>query len=77
LGRRLLWPGYAAGLVNVLLQAVMLLLALLSLAAGHDQAPLTVAQTTAPLGIFLLLVSSVLAVLEQIVIHYAEHGLPE
>jgi hypothetical protein len=77
LGRRLLWSGYATGLGNVLLQAVMLLLALLSLAAGHDQAPLIVAEVTTPLGVLLLLVASVLAVLERIVVHYAEHGLPE
>lgn len=77
IGRGVLWSGYAAGLVNVLLQAVMLLLALLSLAAGHDQAPLIIAEIMAPLGILLLLIAGMLAVLERQVIHYAEYGFPE
>jgi hypothetical protein len=72
----LLWSGYAAGLINVVLQAITVLLALLSLAAGRDQVPLIVAEITAPLGIFLLLVSGVLDGLERIAAHYTVHGRP-
>jgi hypothetical protein len=52
--------GMAVAWINVVLQAVTLLLALLSLAADHDQAPLIIAEITTPLGIFLLLVSGVI-----------------
>ena len=62
-GYVMLWTGSVAGLVNVLLQVVTLVLALLSLAASHDRVPLIVAEIMAPLGIFLLLVNGIVIIL--------------
>jgi hypothetical protein len=74
--QKLLRSGYAAGLVNIVLQAVTLLLALLSLAAGHDQAPLIVAEITAPFGIFLLFAGGMIAIALRIAAGYIERGGP-
>ena len=52
--------GYVLVFVDVVLQAVTLLLTLLSLAARRDQVPLIVPEIMASLGIVLLLVSGVL-----------------
>lgn len=52
--------GYIIGYSNILVQAVTLLLALLSLAAGHDEVPPIVPSITLPLSIFLLLLLGVI-----------------
>jgi hypothetical protein len=70
-----IWGGHAAGLVNVLLQAATLLLALLSLAAGHDQAPLIVAEITAPLGIFLLVVGGAIGAFLRVIVGVIDQGV--
>jgi hypothetical protein len=70
-----IWGGYGAGLVNVLLQAATLLLALLSLAAGHDQAPLIVAEITAPLGIFLLVMGGAIGAFLRVIVGVIDQGV--
>ena len=58
--RWLLWLGYGVGFANLVLQALTLLFALQSLAAGHDRVRLGFAEVTATLGIGLLLLSGLL-----------------
>jgi len=60
--RRQLILGYLVGLINVVMQAAAVILALLSLAASHDQVPLIVLEITTSLGIILLAVSGLITV---------------
>ena len=58
--RLLLYSGYVFGFANLILQALTLLFALQSLAAGHDWVSLGFAEVTATLGIGLLLLGGIL-----------------
>jgi hypothetical protein len=64
---RLLRGGYAAALINGGLQLVALSMALQSLADGNDVVPTLFPDVAVPLGIFLLLVSTTINALLQIV----------
>ena len=57
-GYRLLRGGYAAGIINGVLQLVALSMALQSLADGNDVVSTLLPDVAVPLGIFLLLVST-------------------